>query len=423
MKCRLLFPPCGAAPALALLALLFAGCATIPNPPENPSFEEHTATKQQDKVTVSVAVLTDAEAQEYFGCPLGKQGIQAVWLKVHNDNTYPIGLLMRTMDPQYFSPLEVAFLNHHAFSSNANSELDDFFHKSQFPAFVEPGDTDAGFIFTSRSEGAKFVNVEFWHGQGLTRDGFYMKLPDGGFDFQEADFSKVYQSAQVQALSLSQLHEQLEKLPCCATNNTGTSNGDPANFVLIGSEDAVMGALTEQGWDPTHTIGSQSVGKTVTSFLFGGQYRYSPVSRLYYFGRGQDLAMQKVRSTIHQRNHLRLWRAPYNFQGKDVWMGQISRDIGVRFTWSSPILMTHKIDPEVDEAREYLVQDILASGFLQSLAYVQGAGATPREHPRQNLTGDPYFTDGLRAVMFISEKPVPANQITLIEWGEPLPTD
>ena len=37
------------------------------------------------------------------------------------------------------------------------------------------------------------------------------------------------------------------------------------------------------------------------------------------------------------------------YHGKPVWVGQISRDIGVRFTWTSPILVTHKIDPDVDE--------------------------------------------------------------------------
>src|SRR5262249_501631 len=71
----------------------------------------------------------------------------------------------------------------------------------------------------------------------------------------------------------------------------------------------------------------------------------------------------------------------------------------------------------------YLVQDMFASGFLQSLAYVQGVGAASRETPRDNLTGDPYFTDGLRAVMFVANQPVPTDQVTLIHWGQPLPED
>ncbi len=409
--------------AAMLATLCGSGCGTLPSSPTTTSFGDHLATKQNANLVVSVAVLTDAEAEQYFGCPLGKEDVQAVWLKVHNQTGHPIGLLYRNMDPQYFSPFEVAFANHRPFQHDRNGKLDELFDRSRFPAYVEPGDSATGFVFTSRSEGAKFVSVEFWYAKGLTRDGFYMKLPSGKFDFEEADFAKTYAPGEVKALDLAQLHQQLEELPCCTSDSSGERNGDPVNFVLIGDEGAVMGALVGQGWDPTHVIAGQSVGLTVKSFLLGSEYRYSPVSRLFYFSRGQDLALQKVRGTIHQRNHLRLWHAPLSFQGKDVWVGQISRDIGVRFTWSSPTLVTHKIDPDVDEAREYLVQDMIASEFLESLAYVQGVGAAPRETPRENLTGDPYFTDGLRAVMFITDRPVPSDQITIIEWGEPLPQD
>ncbi|HEY2485522.1 MAG TPA: LssY C-terminal domain-containing protein [Candidatus Binataceae bacterium] len=408
----------------ATLATLFgSGCATVPSSPTTAPFEQHLVTKQNDNLTVSVAVLTDAEAEQYFGVPLGKHDVQAVWLKVHNQTDHQIGLLYRNMDPEYFPPYEVAYLNHRPLQSERNRNLDELFDRSRFPAFVAPGDTATGFVFTSRTEGAKFVNVEFWHDLGLTRDGFYMKLPSGKFDFEEADFANTYAPGEVKALDLAQLHQQLEELPCCTSDSSGGKNGDPVNFVMIGDEDAVMGALAGQGWDPTHVIAGHSVGLTVKSFLFGSEYRYSPVSRLYYFSRGQDLALQKIRGTIHQRNHLRLWRAPLSFQGKDLWVGQISRDIGVRFTWATPTLTTHKIDPDVDDAREYLVQDMFASGYLQSLAYVRGVGAAARETPRENLTGDPYFTDGLRAVMFIANRPVPIDKITLIEWGEPLPQD
>ena len=409
--------------AIVAMVPIMAGCAGVQNPPEHPEFEQHVATRKKNNITVTIAVLTDKEAEQYFGFPLANKGVQAVWLKVLNQNLYPIGLISRSMDPQYFSPLEVAYAYHRVFANSHNWQVDDLFGRSQFPAFVEAGQTETGFVFTSLSEGAKFVNVEFWHGDGLTRDGFYMKLPNGGFDFEQADFAKNYDRGTVKSLDLKQLHSQLDALPCCTTDRSGSRQGDPVNFVMIGDEDAVMGPLTEQGWDPTHIIGSESVTKTVRSFLFGGQYRYSPVSPLFFFGRQQDLALQKVRSTIHQRNHLRLWLAPFTFKGQDVWIGQISRDIGVRMTLSSPILMTHKIDPDVDEARGYLVQDMFASGFLQSFAFVVGGATSTRDSPKQNLTGDPYFTDGLRAVMFMSPEPVPYDRVTLIEWGAPLPTD
>jgi hypothetical protein len=103
-----------------------------------------------------------------------------------------------------------------------------------------------------------------------------------------------------------------------------------------------------------------------------------------------------------------------------VWVGQISRDIGVRFTLRSPFLTTHKIDSEVDEARDYLVQDLLASQSLEWLGYVKGVGPASAEAPRENLTGDAYFTDGLRAVAVLSSDRVPANEVRYLNW-EPLP--
>jgi hypothetical protein len=109
--------------------------------------------------------------------------------------------------------------------------------------------------------------------------------------------------------------------------------------------------------------------------------------------------------------------------GKPVWIGQISRDIGVRLTVKAPFFVTHKIDPEVDEARNYLAQDLLASEFLYALAFAKGAVKAPQERPATNLTGDPYFSDGLRAVMLLSSQPVPEDHIELLKWEPPRPSD
>ncbi len=39
------------------------------------------------------------------------------------------------------------------------------------------------------------------------------------------------------------------------------------------------------------------------AFLWGVEYRYSPVSPLYLFGRSQDLALQRIRHSINERLH------------------------------------------------------------------------------------------------------------------------
>jgi len=115
------------------------------------------------------------------------------------------------------------------------------------------------------------------------------------------------------------------------------------------------------------------------------------------------VALQKARGTISQRLHLRLWCTWARYSGKTVWIGQVSRDIGVRFTFKTWNLSTHKIDPDVDDARDYVLADLAAAKRISRLGYLDGVGAATRECPRKNLTGDPYYTDGYRVVMMLSD--------------------
>jgi hypothetical protein len=48
---------------------------------------------------------------------------------------------------------------------------------------------------------------------------------------------------------------------------------------------------------------------------------------------------------------------------------------------------------------------------------VRGVGAVSLEDPRGNLTGDPWFSDGLRAVMWVSSAPVSISEIELMNLG------
>jgi hypothetical protein len=73
--------------------------------------------------------------------------------------------------------------------------------------------------------------------------------------------------------------------------------------------------------------------------------------------------------------------------------------------------VTHKIDPDVDETRSYLIQDLWYSQGLEQFAFVNGVGEAPIDAPRANLTGDPYFTDGLRAVLWLSSQPVAFEKV------------
>jgi hypothetical protein len=111
---------------------------------------------------------------------------------------------------------------------------------------------------------------------------------------------------------------------------------------------------------------------------------------------------------------MRLWRAPYNFQGQEVYIGQISRDIGVKF--QKKTLTTHAIDPYVDHTREGLLEDLAYSEGLSAIAYVTGSRISTEEDTHYNLTPDPYYSDGYRAVFFFSETSVSLSEIDQLLW-------
>jgi LssY C-terminus len=190
--------------------------------------------------------------------------------------------------------------------------------------------------------------------------------------------------------------------------------GDPLNVVFVGEGPILALTFARQGWHVTEAITPGSTWRTISSSLFGSRYRYGPVSALYFFGRYQDLAVQKTRSDVNLRDHMRLWRAPVNLNGTPVWVGQTSRDIGVRLTTKT--ITTHKIDPDVDGARWYLMQDMFYSQSLSRFAFAKGVGAAAPESPRVNFTGDPYWTDGLRLVMWLSNEPVSYQKVENERW-------
>src|SRR5262249_27074903 len=156
----------------------------------------------------------------------------------------------------------------------------------------------------------------------------------------------------------AELRKRLAAMPRCTSNRRGTAEGDPLNLVVVGDFTTVLNGFGAR-WDETETISVGSCWRMLKAFLLGSPYRYSPVSSLYVARRSQDFALQKARQTINERLHLRLWATSLRFEGKPVWIGQISRDIGVRFTLKTWNLTTHRIDPDVDEARDYVIDDLM----------------------------------------------------------------
>jgi hypothetical protein len=406
---------------LALLAFIIQGCATTKPQSADPlAYKNRTKSSVKGNVAVTVSVPTIAEAQAIYGVELAKKQIQPVWVEVKNDGMAPYWFLPSGLDPDYFFPSEAAFA-FHTNSDDANRKIDQKFQKLQFQNPVRPGSTEAGFVLVNLDEGFKAVDIDLISRDDVKSFSFIIADPDFKADFKMVDFNTLYASEEIiNVEDEEELRRLLEDLPCCTTNMDGTEYGDPLNLVLIGDTNDIVPALVRRGWHATEVLWSEALKRMIISFLQGVRYRYSPISPLYVYGRKQDIGWQKARGSINERNHMRFWLSPIRFRGQKVFVGQISRDIGVKFTLKSPTISTHVIDPDVDEARRYFVEDIAYSQALARHGYINGVGVVNRDAPRMNLVGDPFYTDGLRVVLFFEPRPYTLADIELIKWEMPL---
>jgi hypothetical protein len=364
-----------------------------------------------------------------------------VWLRITNHGSTAYRLNLLGIDPNYYSPYEAAGANH--FSSGrrllgfgllallfihllvflplklfgawrSNRRMDAYFQEHAFHLRpIAPGAQSEGFVFTNLDFGNKIVHVRLW-GSSETKE-FVFTVPVGGLkaDYLRHDFQDLYRADELIECDVPALRKRLAEAPRATSNAKGVREGDPVNLVVVGEFSTLMGAFGAR-WDETETITLATCWKTTRSFLTGSEYRYSPVSALYLYGRCQDFALQRTRDSINERLHLRLWITPLRYQGLPVWIGQISRDIGVRLTWRTWNLTTHRIDPDVDEARDYVVEDMLHAERLEMAGYIDGVGECDAKSPRHNLTGDPYFTDGKRAAVLVSQARTAPK---FIEWS------
>ncbi len=402
---------------LSLLAAFSHSSKAATDVLTEPSFTSRIAERQQDGVTVRAAVLTDDESERYFGASLADLGIQVIWLNVDNASDLSLRFLPIITDRNYFSTPEVERrLRSWWRGKEANASIASVVSQSAMPGVIRPQQTGSGFVFTHREGGLKLFEVGFETDRQIIQFRFVISVAGSSYAVEKVDFGTIYPPGAVEAVDLATLRDKLAKLHCCTTNKSGSANGDPLNIVVVGHSVDALFAFIERGWRLDEPFDLHSVYRTVKAFLFGSEYFNAPVSPLYVFGRQQDVALQKARDTISQRNHLRLWLAPYTIDGLQVWVGQISRDIGIKLTTQVWYMTTHVISPDVDQDRFYLIQDLILSGAVSRFGFVRGVGASSMPDPRVNLTDDPYLTDGLRLVLFLKEPRRNLDQIDFLDW-------
>ena len=429
---------------MIVAVVVLGGCATLDiDPLKIPGELTGVQTKVVGDVAISVAILTDAQARAHFGADLGDSGVQALWISVRNGSPYNLWFIRNTVDPDFYSADEVALLLKNQIPSREFERIRQYYRDESIRVLMKSEMITEGFVLLPKAVGGRYVDIRLAQDayqadiQRQTvaeatvstransylevRSGFALPLPDGEFDYERLDTANTYGDMILPNLDARELRTALEDLPCCGTNAQGEDNGDPLNIVLVGEATDVLNSLSRSGWSFTHRITLGSIRRVVGAAISDTSYPVAPVSSLYAFGRKQDFALQRARESISQRNHMRLWLAPFLHEGRQVWVGQVSRDIGIKLTLQSPTVTTHIIDPEVDLTREYLFDSLLAEGFVDRFGFVKGAPAATRLEPAYNLTSDPYFSDGLRLVVILSPDTVPYDEVNNLLWEQSTP--
>jgi LssY C-terminus len=170
---------------------------------------------------------------------------------------------------------------------------------------------------------------------------------------------------------------------------------DITNLMFLGSRQDIENAFQKAGWSAASQLNSTSKLETFRAMAEQRGYQEAPVSMLLLEGRPPDLVYQKQNNTFAARHHLRIWRRPGRFHGREVWVCSATHDIGIDYSEQERNFI-HKVDTEIDRERAKVVSDLLFTGLVQGIALVERPNV-PTE--LFNATGDALETDGKMAVI------------------------
>ena len=391
---------------ILVLLLMLAACSTAPYKPSPMNVDilrERAEVQVFEPFTVKAAVPGAAESKALFGVPLYEHNIQPVWLEITNQDDIRIRLALTSVDPDYFSPLEVSFTLRKGFSKEARIAMDKRFHDSGITRYVQPGETISGFVFTHLSPGTKSFNVDLFGLESGQNFAFFVKVPGFVPDHAEVDFHGLYDKGDVRDLSTDEFRSALVDLATNTTDASGQANGLPVNAVIVAKGVDVLRALLRAGWYET---------------ISGNSSRFETGKQTYYlFGRKPDAVFRIQRNNSDDRNELRLWIAPMRVDGENVWMAQVTNFVGQR-SYIEQVFYGAHLDPDVDDARSFLLQNIWYSQGLQAFAWSKAGNPVPVDQPLTDFNDNPYFTDGYRAVLWLSGAPYSLLDTTRLQWDE-----
>jgi LssY C-terminus len=179
--------------------------------------------------------------------------------------------------------------------------------------------------------------------------------------------------------------------------------GDMVNFLILGSEDAMKNVFTTAGWVHVDADVRDTILHGLIESISKESYLTMPMSQLYLFGRPQDYGWAHAEpiSVVASRNHLRVWKAPFQVNGETVWVGAATHDVGFERDQRNNGV-THKIDPDIDLERDYVEKTLSSTGLVEEVVHFLP------DHPlteAKTATGGTFHSNGKVLVLKLAVAP------------------
>ena len=191
------------------------------------------------------------------------------------------------------------------------------------------------------------------------------------------------------------------KIPRRVSDQKGNP-GDMVNFLILGSQTAMEQVFNSAGWVKVDPDVKDTILHGIIESISKESYLTMPMSQLYLFDRPQDYGWAHAEpiSVVKTRNHLRIWKAPFEVNGQTLWVGAATHDTGFERDQRNNGI-THKIDPDIDLERDYVEKTLESTGLVTEICHF-----LPENPLREakTATGGSFHSNGQVLILKVAEQ-------------------
>ena len=189
------------------------------------------------------------------------------------------------------------------------------------------------------------------------------------------------------------------RMPTSSENILGMLQEPISLIVLAQDETTFLDVFAKAGWHLADRPSFDTMSRAAFAIWFNKEYETAPVTPAFWNGQPHNFGFQSETTdkSLRQRHHARFWQTRFRTtDGLLIFVGTASFDDGLK--WG----LTHRIDPNIDAERDFLITDLRRTGWVKSEQRIQLVAPVLG----QNLAGDPFFTDGNSVIVRIDSNKI-----------------